>query len=205
MDTLERSMLTQSGAVKVNGDQDNAPEADVLPLDEQGQTTKQRNVMVALTDTAIDREAIAVACKAARKHAGEVYGVYGIVVPFRLALDDAMTDQTAAANHALDEAKAVADQMKVRLDTEIIHTRHFGQSLIQEAQDHDCALIVLGVSYQLGVNGQFSLSETADYVLRNAPSRIWLVRGPCPQIMSKAAQQATQQPQQRQNNELSRV
>lgn len=202
MDTLERSKLIQSGAVKVNGDQDNGPEADVLPLDEQGQTTKQRNVMVALTDTAIDREAIAVACKAARKHGGDVYGVYGIVVPFRLALDAPMEEQTAAANHALDEAKAVADQLKVHLDTEIIHTRHFGQSLIQEAQDHDCALIVLGVQYQLGVNGQFTLSETADYVLRNAPSRIWLVRGACPQIIGKPA---TQQQTQTQTSELSRV
>ncbi|HET9110473.1 MAG TPA: universal stress protein [Ktedonobacterales bacterium] len=200
MDTLERSKLIQSGAVKVNGDQDNGPEADVLPLDEQGQTTKQRNVMVALTDTAIDREAIAVACKAARKHGGDVYGVYGIVVPFRLALDAPMEEQTAAANHALDGAKAVADQLKVHLDTEIIHTRHFGQSLIQEAQDHDCALIVLGVQYQLGVNGQFTLSETADYVLRNAPSRIWLVRGACPQITGKPTAQ-----QQTQTSELSRV
>ncbi len=202
MDTLERSTLAQSGAVKVNGNQENAPEADVLPipLDEQGQPAGRRNIMVALTDTAIDQEAIAVACKAARKHNGEVYGVYGIVVPFRLALDDDMATETAAANHALDRAKSVADQMKVHLDTEIIHTRHFGQSLIQEALDHDCALIVLGVSYQIGVNGQFSLSETADYVLRNAPSRIWLVRGPCPQIMNRPAQQAQQT-----TSELSRV
>jgi nucleotide-binding universal stress UspA family protein len=184
----------------VNGNQEGTPEADVLPLDEQGYPTKLRNIIVALTDTAIDREAIAVACKAARKHGGEVYGVYGIVVPFRLALDAEMADETAVANHALDQAKAVAEQMKVRLDTEIIHTRHFGQSLIQEALDHDCALIVLGVSYQLGVNGQFSLSETADYVLRNAPSRIWLVRGPCPQIANRPTQQT-----QTQRNELSRV
>ncbi len=204
MDTLERSTLSESGAVKVNGSQGGAPDADVLPipLDEQGQPARFRNVMVALTDTAIDREAIAVACKAARKHNGQVYGVFGIAVPFKLALNDDMADETAAANHALDQAKAVADQMKVHLETEIIHTRHFGQSLIQEALDYDCALIVLGVSYQIGVNGQFSLSETADYVLRNAPTRIWLVRGPCPQIMDKPAQQAQQQ---QQTNELSRV
>jgi nucleotide-binding universal stress UspA family protein len=198
VDTLERSTLPGSGAVKVNGGQDSVPEADVLPLDEQGNATKQRNIMVALTDTAIDREAIAVACKAARKHGGEVYGVYGIVVPFRLALDADMEKETAAANHALDQAKALAEQMKIHLDTEIVHTRHFGQSLIQEALDHDCALIVLGVSYQLGVNGQFTLSETADYILRNAPSRVWLVRGACPQVANKPAKQA-------QTGELSRV
>jgi nucleotide-binding universal stress UspA family protein len=182
----------------VSGGQDSVPEADVLPLDEQGNPTKQRNIMVALTDTAIDREAIAVACKAARKHGAEVYGVYGIVVPFRLALDADMEKETAAANHALDQAKALAEQMKIHLDTEIIHTRHFGQSLIQEALDHDCALIVLGVSYQIGVNGQFTLSETADYILRNAPSRVWLVRGACPQVANKQAKQA-------QPGELSRV
>lgn len=192
MDTLERSALPESGAVKVGGNQGNIPEADVLPisLNEQGQPAKHRNIMVALTDTAIDQEAIAVACKAARKHNGEVYGVFGIVVPRKLALDDPMEEETAAANHALDQAKAVADQMKVHLDTEIIHTRHFGQSLIQEALDHDCALIVLGVAYQIGVNGQFALGETADYVLRNAPSRVWLVRGACPQVLNnKLAQQ----------------
>lgn len=189
MDTLERSTLPKSGAVGVNGSQGSAPEADVLPipLDERGQFAKQRNIIVALTDTNIDQEAIAVACKAARKRGGEVYGVFGIVVPRKLALDDEMSKETATANHALDQAKAVADQMKVHLETEIIHTRHLGQSLIQEAIDHDCALIVLGVAYQIGVNGQFALSETADYVLRNAPSRVWLVRGACPEIMNKPA------------------
>ncbi len=199
MDTLERSTFQGSGAVKVTGTQGFASEADVLPLalDEQGQPVKLRNIMVALTDTAIDQEAIAVACKAAQKHHGQVYGCFGIVVPRKLALNDDMAEETAAANHALDQAKAVADQMNVSLDTEIIHTRHFGQALIQEALDHDCALIVLGVSYKIGVNGQFALADTADYVLRNAPQRIWLVRGPCEQVMNKRSQ--TQQ------NELSRV
>ena len=190
MNTLERSKLPQSGAVKVNGAQGNAPEADALPLDltEQGRPAMYRNIMVALTDTVIDQEAIAVACKAARKHNGEVYGVYGIVVPFRLALDDAMAQETVKANHALDQAKAVADQINVHLETEIIHTRHFGQALIQEALDHECGLIVLGVPYQAGLNGQSTLNDTAEYVLRNAPSRIWLVRGACPQIAGRAAQ-----------------
>lgn len=189
MNTLDRSTLPAGGAVKVNGNQGVVPEADVLPyVDEPGAPVKQRNIIVALTDTVIDQEAIAVACKAARKHNAAVYGVYGIVVPFRLALDDEMANETAKANHALDQAKAVADQMKVHLDTEIIHTRHFGQALIQEALDHECALIVLGVPYQAGVNGQSTLSDTAEYVLRNAPSRIWLVRGACPQIMNRASQ-----------------
>lgn len=190
MNTLERSTLPESGAVKVNGSQNGVLDGDVLPIsqDEQGNPAKFRNIMVALTDTDIDREALAVACKAARKHNGQVYGCFGIVVPRKLALNDVMPDETATANHALDQAKALTDALNIPLETEIIHTRHFGQALIQEAQDHDCALIVLGVSYKIGINGQFALTDTADYVLRNAPQRIWLVRGPCEQMANKSAQ-----------------
>lgn len=185
MDTLERQAPTTGRAVNVTGGQGMTPDPEVmtLPIGEPGRAqTHQRNIIVALTDTEIDREAIAIACKAARNRGGEVYAAYGIVVPRKLALDDEMAAETISANHALDQAKQVADQMKAPLDTEIIHTRHFGQSLIQEASDHECALIVLGVSYRPGVNGQPTLGETAEYVLQNAPCRVWLVRGPCPQI-----------------------
>lgn len=180
MDTLERQALSERGVAKVSGGPADIAGIDELPIqaDEQGHPARLRNIIVALTNSSVDRESIVVACKAARRRGGEVYGVFGIVVPRKLALDDEMATETAIANQALDHAKAVADHLKVHLETEIIHTRHFGQALIQEAQDHDCALIVLGAPYRVGVNGQCSLTDTASYVLSYAPSRVWLVRGP---------------------------
>jgi nucleotide-binding universal stress UspA family protein len=180
---LERLSHTESGAVKT--DSATSPrlvaQANILPVnaDERGQAAKQRNILVALADTTIDDEAVSVACSLARKRKVEAFAVFGIEVPRRRALDDAMPDETAKANRALDAAKEVADQLQAPLETEILHTRHLGQALIQEAIDRECALIVLGVTYKTGVNGQFNLSETADYVLKHAPCRVWVVRGPC--------------------------
>lgn len=184
VDTLERRSYVDAGAVKAESASGlrHAAQANILPLsaDEHGQApSRQRNILVALTDTAIDDEAVSVACSLARKRKVEAFAVYGIQVPRKRALDDDMPEETERANRTLDAAKEVADQLQAPLETEIVHTRHLGQTLIQEAVDHDCALIVMGVAYQVGVNGQFSLSETAEYVLKHAPSRVWLVRGPC--------------------------
>lgn len=184
MDTLERRSRVAADAVKVESASGPRPaaQANILPLptSEQGRAAyKQRNILVALTDTMIDDEAVSVACSLARKRRVEAFAVFGIQVPRKRALDEDMPEETDKANRTLDAAKEVADQLQAPLETEIVHTRHLGQTLIQEAIDHECALIVMGVSYQLGVNGQFALSETADYVLKHAPCRVWLVRGPC--------------------------
>jgi nucleotide-binding universal stress UspA family protein len=187
VDTLERSPHIDAGAVKATSASGvrPIPQANILPLtaEERGQApARQRNILVALTDTAIDDEAVSVACSLARKRKVEAFAVFGIQVPRKRALDDEMPEETDKANRTLDAAKEVAEQLQAPLETEIVHTRHLGQALIQEAVDHDCALIVMGVPYQVGVNGQFALSETAEYVLKHAPSRVWLVRGPCDSV-----------------------
>lgn len=184
MNMLERLSRTESGAVKAESATSPRPaaQANILPLnaDEHGQAAlKQRNILVALTDATIDDEAVSVACSLARKRKVEAFAVFGIEVPRKRALDDAMPEETEVANRALDAAKEVATQLQAPLETEILHTRHLGQALIQEAVERECALIVLGVTYKTGVNGQFALSETADYVLKQAPCRVWVVRGPC--------------------------
>lgn len=184
MDTLERHPRVEADAVKAENVSGPRPvaQANILPLpatDQGNLPYKQRNILVALTDTMIDDEAVSVACSLARKRRVEAFAIFGIQVPRKRALDDDMPEETEKANRTLDTAKEVADQLQAPLETEIVHTRHLGQTLIQEAIDHECALIVMGVSYQLGVNGQFALSETADYVLKHAPCRVWLVRGPC--------------------------
>lgn len=193
MNMLERHPQVQADAVKAENAiaQRPAAQANILPLptDVQGRAAlTQRNILVALTDTTIDDEAVSVACSLARKRKVEAFAVFGIQVPRKRALDDDMPEETEKANRALDAAKEVADQLQAPLETEIVHTRHLGQTLVQEAVDHECALIVMGVAYRVGVNGQFALSETAEYVLKHSPCRVWLVRGPCDSAMCLPAQ-----------------
>ena len=158
----------------------NAPKPDVLPLAEgekKRHAQAKRNVLVAISGKAVDDEVISLACTVAKAKKVNVYVVYGIEVPRKLALDAEMPEETQAANEALDRASAIADQLQVRVQPEIIQSRNFGQSLVDEAVAHDCSLLVVGLPYQLGIGGHFDLGATVDYVLKNALCRVWMIRG----------------------------
>lgn len=156
------------------------PKPDMLPLpeDEDGQQAHHpRNILVAVTGTDLDNEVVTLACNLSKKKKGNVFAVYGIEVPRKLPIDAELPRETQAAGEALEQAADVAEQTSVRIEPEIIQSRNFGQSLVDEAIAHDCALLILGLSYHIGVGGNFDLGEAADYVLKNAPCRVWLVRG----------------------------
>jgi nucleotide-binding universal stress UspA family protein len=158
----------------------NVPKPDVLPLAEgekRRNTQAKRNVLVAISGKGVDDEVISLACTVAKAKKVNVFVVYGIEVPRKLALDAEMPEETQSANEALDRASAIAEQLQVHVQPEIIQSRNFGQSLVDEAVAHECSLLVLGLPYQLGIGGHFDLGATVDYVLKNANCRVWMIRG----------------------------
>ena len=166
---------------KANGD---AVKPDMLPLaeDPSGRGVHCKcNVLVAVTGSDLDRELMTLAGKVAHEKKAQIFAVYGIEVPRTKAIDDEMPEETAAAHEALSRVAAVADQMNIKIDPEIVQSRHFGHSLADEAEAHDCALLIIGVSYASATGDQIEGAETLDYVLRNAPCKVWIVRGQPPE------------------------
>jgi nucleotide-binding universal stress UspA family protein len=166
----------------------NTPKPDLLPLpdeEEQQRTHCRRNVLVGLTGTDLDRELVTFACTIGQKKKVSVFVVYGIEVPRTLAVDAEMPEQTRQASEALDRATAVAEQLDVHVESEIIQSRHFGQSLVEEGDAHECALIIMGLPYALAHGGHFDLGETVDFVLKSAPCKVWLMRGAQPEKAEK--------------------
>lgn len=162
----------------------NAPKPDMLPLPEDADglhTHPKRNVLVAITGHDLDCETMTMACNIAKMKKAGVYAIYGIEVPRKLAIDAELPKETETASEALERASAVADQMHMHIDPEIVQSRNFGQSLVDEARAHECALVILGLPYRVGVGGHFDLGDTADFVLKNAPCRVWLIRGQRPE------------------------
>lgn len=161
----------------------NVVKPDMLPLpdDDGGRNAhSKRNVLVALSGKDLDAEVVTMACTIAKAKKANVYAVYGIEVPRKLAIDAEMPEETGFAQQALERASSVADQLRTRVEQEIIQSRHFGQSLVDEVDAHQCALVILGLPYHLGMAGHFDLGATADFILKNAPCRVWLVRGQPP-------------------------
>jgi nucleotide-binding universal stress UspA family protein len=167
---------------------DQSMPTDILPLPE-GQKRQvancKLNILVAVTGSGIDKELVSLACNLAKQKKVEVYAVYGIQVPRTLPVDAEMPAETHQARETLEFAEHVAERLSAPMEAEIIQSRHFGQSLVDEANTHDCALIVLGLPYKVGRQGHFDLDETADYVLKNASCRVWVVRGEPPEKAEK--------------------
>lgn len=156
---------------------------DMLPLDGAAQT-KSCNILVAVTGNELDRELVTLGCTLAQKKKAEAFAVYGIEVPRTLPVDAELDDATEQASEVLERATAVADQMNVHIAPEIVQSRHFGQSLVDEAAAHSCALLIVGLPYKIGRTGHFDISDTVDFVLKNAPCKVWVVRGkPTPKDM----------------------
>ena len=162
---------------QVNGD---ALKPDMLPLENEqdGRNAHcKRNILVAVSGCELDREIMTLAGKVAREKKSEVFAVYGIEVPRTKAIDDEMPQETERAHKALDHVQAVAEQMSLDIEPEIIQSRHFGHSLVDEAEAHECALLIIGLPYRLTLGDEIEGFETLEYVLRNAPCKVWIVRG----------------------------
>jgi K+-sensing histidine kinase KdpD len=136
------------------------PKPDMLPID--GEDAKgafcKRNIVVAVTGTDLDTELVSMAGNIGKAKKANVFAVYGIEVPRKLAIDAEMPEETEAADRALRRATQIADQMHVHIEPEIVQSRNFGQSLVDEALAHECSLVILGLPYNVGLNGHFDLS-----------------------------------------------
>ena len=150
---------------------------DLLPDDQclhRGQHLT--NILVAVRGWSVDREVVSLACKVANEKHGQVFAVYGIEVPRTKAIDDEMPQQTELAHVALERAAGVAHKAGIEIAKEIIQSRDLGHSLVDEAEAHECDLLIIGVPYRLGLGGQIEGMDALTYVLQNAPCKVWVVR-----------------------------
>jgi hypothetical protein len=199
---LER-LLYQHGRAAKMGDRQHAGVAvaetnghakpDMLPLSDSTEGCKDCSVLVAVTGDELDHELMALACAVAeQKHAQVVHVIYGIEVPRSKPVDEEMPRERQKADEVLDKAEADAEPCHVPVDKEYIQSRNVGQSLVDAASIHGCALLIVGVPYNAPSEGQFELTETVDYVLKNAPSRVWVIRGQPPTGATESRRRADQ-------------
>jgi hypothetical protein len=159
---------------------ESTPKPDMMPLPNEQDPQCKKNVLVVVTGSEQDRELVTLACTIAKSKKSQVYAVFGIEVPRTLPVDAEMAKESDQGNGALDVATAVASQLNCPVEPEIVQSRSLGQSFVDESDVHGCSLIILGLPYRFARTGQVCLDETSQFVLKNAPHRVWLVRGEPP-------------------------
>ena len=141
------------------------------------QSTTLRNVLVAIHGDEMDDELVKLGCMMARVKKGRVFGVYGVEVPRTLPVDATLPEVTEKAGEALEHAVALAEGANSEIEPEIVQSRNYGHSLVDEAEAHQCGLIILGIPYRTDRSGRFDPGETVPYVLTHAKCRVWVIRG----------------------------
>jgi nucleotide-binding universal stress UspA family protein len=132
-----------------------------------------RNVLVALAGNSMDEDLMRMACTMAKNGKGHVIALSVVEVPRTLPLD-AVVDSSSAEN-VLDRAIAVAQDMNVEIEAEVVQAREAGPAIVDEANDRQCRLILLGLVPRTRF-GQFDLGKTVPYILEHAKGRVWIVR-----------------------------
>ncbi|MBM2827424.1 MAG: uslA [Dehalococcoidia bacterium] len=134
-------------------------------------------VLVAVSGSKSDGEALTLACNTAKKSKAKVYVIYVIEVKRALPLDAELSMENRRGEDVLGQAESVAEDLDYNVETELLQAREAGSVIVDEAQERKVDLIVMGVDYKRRF-GEFTLGDTANYVLKNARCRVWVCREP---------------------------
>ena len=128
-------------------------------------------ILVPVSGTKADDEAIKLACVLAKKTKGKIWAVYVITVKRTLPLDAELDADMKEGEEILNHAEAIAEDQEYEIETDLLQAREAGPTIIDEAIDHEVNLILIGTEYKRNF-GQFSMGSVIPYVLRNAPCRV---------------------------------
>ena len=134
-------------------------------------------LLVPVTGKKADDDIVRTACVLARRSKGKVYVVHVIQVSRALPLDAEVQPETQSGESVLANAEKIANIMDCQVETEILQARETGPAIVDEAVERGVDMIIMGLEYKKPF-GEFDMGDTVPYVLRNAPCRVLLWRGP---------------------------
>lgn len=137
-----------------------------------------RRAVIALSGDAGDERIVRLVCELARPTKAEVVAVHVVEIEWSLPLDADIAGRSEEVQRILDNAEAVAEAEKMRLDPVLLQARDVGAALVDEAMERGADLLVLGLPYRTRFGGDFAIGRTIPYVLKNAPCAVWVVREP---------------------------
>ncbi len=132
-------------------------------------------ILVPVINTSASLDAVTAACALAKQRKGRVYVVHVIEVNRSLPLNAEMDAEARRGEALLRRAEEVAAAADFHVTGGLLQARDAGQAIVEDARDRSVDAIIIGVGYKR-VLGSFEIGRTADYVLKNAPCQVWVVR-----------------------------
>ncbi len=130
-------------------------------------------ILVPVSGTDVDEEAIRLACRLARRDKASILAVYIIPIDRTLPLDAEMKGEVGTAEAVLDRMEGYAAEEGCTIETDLLQAREVAPTIVDEAVEREVDLILMGASYKTQF-GQFSLGTTIPHVMKHAPCRVIL-------------------------------
>lgn len=137
------------------------------------------DIAVIVEGNKLDNELVRLACLMAKRAKRKVHLVHIIEVPRTLSLQAVLTEKSENAEKLLSEGLRIAEESGCEAVAEVVQARDAGPAIVDEARDHECALVLLGLVRD-AQKTHSDLGKTVQYVLANAPCRVWVVQDPPP-------------------------
>jgi APA family basic amino acid/polyamine antiporter len=124
-------------------------------------------------------ELVQLAARIAKEYGASLTAMHVIEIPPSLPLDTFFPEKLAVADSIIEQAQAVAREFEVPIEPQIKQARFAGESLVEAAREGGFDLIMLGARLRplSTAPGRTSFGTTIEYVVRNAPSRVWMMTG----------------------------
>jgi nucleotide-binding universal stress UspA family protein len=136
---------------------------------------KFKKILVPVTGTPVDSEAMRLACRLGKKDKAKVWVVCVITIKRSLPIEAEIEPEIRRAEEVLDHAERVAEEEDYEAETDVLQAREAGPAIVDDAVERGIDLILMGIPYKRRF-GQFSLGTVVPYVLTNAPCHIILYR-----------------------------
>jgi nucleotide-binding universal stress UspA family protein len=136
---------------------------------------KFTKILVPVVGMPYEDEVIRFASLVARQDKASLLLIYVIEIQRTLPLDAENAPEIERGEAVLQHAEHVANENKVRAETELLQARVVGSVLIDEANERRVDLIIMGVPYREPI-GEFLLGRTASYMMKNASCPVWICR-----------------------------
>ena len=142
-------------------------------------TDHLRSLIVSISGTAADARLLDIVSQLVHRHPVTITLVYVVEVAQSMPLDVELPVEQKRGEEALQCAEHLATHALHRkldhVQTELLQARSVGAAIVDEAIDRGADAIALA-ALNHRTYGRTTMGESVDYVLKNAPCEVFLIR-----------------------------
>jgi len=137
-----------------------------------------KKILVPTADASVN-ETVQFAAKLAKLHGAHLTALSVIEIPPSLPLETFFPEKLTVADSIIQQAQAIGREYEIPVEAQIKQSRFAGETIVELAKENDYDLIIMKDKPRIlaAAPGRSTFGTTVEYVMKNAPCRVWLMTG----------------------------